>query len=175
MVERLPRRPRLATLADDGWTLLDVERAYRTVLIGYRVWPLQLYATWLLLDIWQSDLPLRPASQRRHYWALGLHLPMLIVAVMVIGLMLRGECVFHQAQCRTCRLALGFEGGAHFGLSPGLALGRRTSAPASMVRSTERRRPTGNPMFGHQSIGRVSERRRAAPSWRGPAGCARPG
>lgn len=68
----------------------DVERAYRTVLIGYMVWPLQLYAAWLLLDVWQSDLPLRPAIQRRLYWAIALHLPMLIVAVVVIGLMMRG-------------------------------------------------------------------------------------
>jgi Putative prokaryotic signal transducing protein len=68
----------------------NVERAYRTVLIGYMIWPLQLYAAWLLLDVWQSDLPLRPAIQRRLYWAIGLHLPMLIVAVIVIGLMLRG-------------------------------------------------------------------------------------
>jgi hypothetical protein len=68
----------------------SAERAYRTVLIGYVVWPLQLYAAWLLADVWQSDLPMRPAIQRRLYWTIALHLPMLLIALLVIGLFLRG-------------------------------------------------------------------------------------
>ena len=62
----------------------NVERAYRAVLVGYMIIPLQLYATWVLLDVWQSDLPIRPRIRRKLYWALGLHLPMVFVAVLLI-------------------------------------------------------------------------------------------
>lgn len=62
----------------------NVERAYRAVLVGFMFIPLQLYATWILLDVWQSDLPIRPSVRRKLYWAIGLHLPMVIVALVVV-------------------------------------------------------------------------------------------
>ena len=68
----------------------NAERAYRAVLVGYMIIPLQLYATWVLLDVWQSDLPIRPAVLRKLYWAIALHIPMLLVALLVIYFISRG-------------------------------------------------------------------------------------
>ncbi|WP_254510645.1 putative signal transducing protein [Anatilimnocola floriformis] len=72
----------------------NIERAYRAVLVGYMMIPLQLYATWVLLDVWKSDLPIRPALRRKLYWALGLHFPMLIVAVAIVLMSIRGMVHF---------------------------------------------------------------------------------
>ncbi len=62
----------------------NVERAYRSVLTGLVFAPVQLYATWVLLDVWKSDLPIRPAVRRKLRWAIGLHLPMLALALLLI-------------------------------------------------------------------------------------------
>ena len=51
------------------------ERAYRTVLIGLMFPPMQLYATWLLCDVWQSDLPLRPSVRKKIKWAVIINIP----------------------------------------------------------------------------------------------------
>lgn len=68
----------------------NAERAYRAVLVGYMIIPLQLYATWVLLDVWQSDLPIRPTVRRKLYWAIALHIPMVLVALLVIYFISRG-------------------------------------------------------------------------------------
>lgn len=68
----------------------NAERAYRAVLVGCMILPLQLYASWVLLDVWQSDLPIRPAVQRKLNWAIGLHLPMVFIALFVIYFIFRG-------------------------------------------------------------------------------------
>jgi hypothetical protein len=68
----------------------NAERARRAVLVGCMLIPLQLYATWVLLDVWQSDLPIRPAIQRKLYWTIALHLPMLLVTLLVMYLTTRG-------------------------------------------------------------------------------------
>lgn len=62
----------------------NIERAYRAVLIGLVFAPVQLYATWVLLDVWKSELPIRPAIRRKLRWAIGLHLPMLVFALFLI-------------------------------------------------------------------------------------------
>jgi len=62
----------------------NVERAYRAVLIGMIFTPVQLYATWVLLDVWKSDLALRPAISRKLRWAIGLHLPLLAFAIFLL-------------------------------------------------------------------------------------------
>jgi hypothetical protein len=72
----------------------NAERAFRAVLVGCMVIPLQLYATWVLLDVWQSDLPIRPAVLRKLYWAIGLHIPMLVLALIVIYFIFRGMLNF---------------------------------------------------------------------------------
>jgi len=58
----------------------NAERAYRAALFGFMFFPLQFYATWLLLDVWQADHPLRPAVRRKLYWAIGFNVPMVLVA-----------------------------------------------------------------------------------------------
>lgn len=68
----------------------NAERAFRAVLVGCMIIPLQLYATWVLLDVWQSELPIRPAVLRKLYWAIGLHIPMVLVALLVIYFIFRG-------------------------------------------------------------------------------------
>jgi hypothetical protein len=68
----------------------NAERAYRAVIVGTMIIPLQLYATWVLLDVWQSDLPLRPAVRRKLHWAIGLHIPMLLFALVVIYFIMGG-------------------------------------------------------------------------------------
>lgn len=72
----------------------NAERAFRAVLVGCMVIPLQLYATWVLLDVWQSDLPIRPAVLRKLYWAIGLHIPMLVLALIVVYFIFRGMLNF---------------------------------------------------------------------------------
>jgi hypothetical protein len=70
MVERLPRRPRRATLADDGWTLVDVERAYRARDGVYWVPPaearrgLRPGALAKLLFAWAETAPDDPGRER---------------------------------------------------------------------------------------------------------------
>lgn len=68
----------------------NAERARKAVLIGLFFMPLQFYATWLLLDVWQSDLPIRPALRRKLAWTVGLHVPLLLFAILLLGFWLRG-------------------------------------------------------------------------------------
>jgi hypothetical protein len=65
------------------------ERAYRAVLIGLVVLPLQFYATWLLLGVWQEDQLMRPAVRHRLSWAIGLNVPAVIVAFAITAIFLR--------------------------------------------------------------------------------------
>jgi hypothetical protein len=62
----------------------NVERAYRAVLIGLVLSPVQFYATWILLDVWKSDLPLRPAIRHKLSRTIWLHLPMLAFAIFLL-------------------------------------------------------------------------------------------
>lgn len=70
MPDRPPRRPGLATLADDGWTLIDVERAYRVRDGVYWVPPagarrgLRPGARALLLFAWADAGPEDPGRER---------------------------------------------------------------------------------------------------------------
>ena len=67
----------------------NAERAYRAALIGMVFFPLQFYATWLLLSVWQDDTPLRASVRRQLNWAILFNLPLVIVAFGIIGFYLR--------------------------------------------------------------------------------------
>lgn len=67
----------------------NAERAYPAALIGMVFPPLQFYATWLLLSVWQEDTPLRPAVQRQPKWAILFNLPLVLVAFGLVAIYLR--------------------------------------------------------------------------------------
>lgn len=67
-----------------------IERAYKAVLVGLVLFPVQLYATWLLLSFWQEELPIRPALMRKLYWAIGMNLPLAVIAFFATGLWFSG-------------------------------------------------------------------------------------
>ncbi len=67
----------------------NAERAYRAALIGMVFFPLQFYATWLLLSVWQVDTPLRPSVRRQLNWAMLFNLPLVLVAFGLVAIYLR--------------------------------------------------------------------------------------
>jgi hypothetical protein len=60
----------------------NVERALRTTIISYIMPPVLFYAAWVLMDVWQSDLPLRPAIRRKLYRTIGLLLPITVIVIV---------------------------------------------------------------------------------------------
>ncbi|WP_425617042.1 DUF2007 domain-containing protein [Anatilimnocola sp. NA78] len=86
--------PKPGTDEDDSEPTLnareqDAERAYRAALFGFMFPPLQFYATWLLLSVWQADDPIRPAVRRKLYWAIGFNVPMFFLAAAATLIWLR--------------------------------------------------------------------------------------
>ncbi|WP_202921541.1 putative signal transducing protein [Anatilimnocola aggregata] len=67
----------------------NVERAYRATLVGFMLLPVQFYATWLLLSVWQADDPIRPALRRKLRWAIALNIPLVLLATVVVLVVMR--------------------------------------------------------------------------------------
>lgn len=64
------------------------ERSFRAALLGLAAWPLQAWATVLVMDAWASDEPLRPRVRSRLRWATGLNLTFLLAVVAFLAALL---------------------------------------------------------------------------------------
>lgn len=83
--EFMPEEP---SRPPSNWREENARRAVRCALLGLLLWPLQLYAFWLLMKVLVSEEPLTAESRRLAVIAACINIPFILVCCWVLGLLL---------------------------------------------------------------------------------------